>query len=100
MPGKPTFIMVKRAMADEYGPGFGGPSYCDMKKSMQDEHLTGHSDLMDRPVRLEADPKHKTTIKKLEKVAEGLHKASRTHAEQASTVEGVIQSLQRTAEPS
>ena len=46
-------------------------------------------------VQLEADPKHKGTIKKLNEVAEALRKASKLHAGQADTLEGLVVSLSR-----
>jgi len=89
----PTFIMVKKQLMDGYAPDFGGPGYLKMKKSMHDECMADDSEPDE--VQLEADPKHKGTIKTLKKTAEALHKASRLHGEQADTLEGLIVTLSR-----
>tara|TARA_R100001480_G_C4723614_1_gene180216 strand:+ start:279 stop:572 length:294 start_codon:yes stop_codon:yes gene_type:complete len=91
--GKPTFIIMKKQMLDGYMPDFGGPDYYRMKKSMHDEYMEEESE-----AKLEADPKHKGTIKKLNEVVEGLRKASKLHGEQADTLEGLAQTLSRSSE--
>lgn len=94
MHGKPTFLVIKKQMVDGYAPDFAGPDYYQMKKSMHDEYMGAEMD--PKSDQLEADPKHKQSIKKLGEVVEGLRKASRTHAEQADVLEGVISTLCRT----
>ncbi len=97
--GIPTFIMVKKQLMDGYQPDFSGPGYYRMKKSMHDECVSDMSSAHDaEEPRLEADPKHKTTIKKLQKTADALHKASKLHGEQAETLEGLIVALGRSTE--
>ena len=97
MHGKPTFLVIKKQVTDGLMPDYGGMGYYEMKKSMSDACMAAdYDDVSEKSPKLEADPKHKGTIKKLEKVAEELHKASRTHAAQAETIEGVIAGLHRT----
>ena len=91
--GKPTLIIIKKEMLDGYMPDFSGPDYYRMKKSMQDEYMEEESE-----AKLEADPKHKGTSKKLTKVAEALHKASKLHGEQANTLDGILQPLMRSSD--
>ena len=91
--GKPTFIIMKKQMLDGLMPAFGGVSYMKMKKSMHDDYMDDEED--EDEMQLEADPKHKGTIKQLKKTADALHKASKLHAEQAETLEGLIMTLSR-----
>lgn len=97
MHGKPTFLIIKKQVTDGLMPDYGGMGYYEMKKSMSDAYMDDdYGDVSEESVKLEADPKHKGTIKKLEEVVEGLRKASKTHAGQADTLEGVIAALCRT----
>ena len=88
--GPITFILARKQALDGYAPDFSGPGYYQMKKSMASECEME----ADEP-QLEADPKHKGTVKKLKETAEALHKASRLHGEQAETLEGLIVTLSR-----
>ena len=100
--GPITFILAKKNALDGYAPDFGGPGYYRMKKSMHDECMSGahESEIeasVDTEVKTKADPKHKQSVKKLRKTAEALHKASRMHAEQAETLEGLAATLERSS---
>lgn len=89
--GPITFILARKQALDGYVPDFGGPDYYRTKRKMA--HECGLED--DEP-QLEADPKHKKTVKELRKTSEALFKASRMHAEQAETLEGLASTLERT----
>ena len=97
MHGKPAIVIIKKKVTDEVMPDYSSMGYYEAKKSMADAYMDDeYGDVSEESTKLEADPKHKGTIKKLEEVVAGLRKASKTHAGQADTLEGVIATLQRT----